>query len=193
MLGILEEFFRGIPSEIYVFIISVLPIIELRGAIPVGAALGLPFYANLPLAILGNLLPIPFILLFIPRFLDFLARFKAFRPMVLWLRKKANKYSCRVLGKNTDAEELEVDENYLLNSRESGKALKMSRATFIALFVFVAVPLPGTGAWTGSLVASLFNLPKKWSFLAILAGVIVAGAIMSLASYGVLGFLSFLT
>ena len=102
MLETLGEFFKGIPSEIYVFIISVLPIVELRGAIPVGAALGLPFYVNLPLALIGNLLPIPFILLFIPRLLDFLAKFKIFRPMVLWLRKKANKHSSKVLGKDTD-------------------------------------------------------------------------------------------
>ena len=68
----------------------------------------------------------------------------------------------------------------------------MTKGVFIALFIFVAIPLPGTGAWTGSLVASLFNLPKKWSFLAVLLGVLTSGVIMTLASYGVLGFLSFL-
>ena len=193
MLETLGEFFKGIPSEIYVFIISVLPIVELRGAIPVGAALGLPFYLNLPLALIGNLLPVPFILLFIPRLLDFLARFKIFRPLVLRLRKKANKHSARVLGKDTAQEAPEVDEVTLLNSKESAKSIGMTRGVFLALFLFVAVPLPGTGAWTGSLVASLFNLPKRWSFLAILLGVIVAGIIMCLASYGVLGFLEFLT
>ena len=193
MIEILGEFFKGIPSEIYVLIISLLPIVELRGAIPVGAAIGLPFYSNYPLAVVGNMLPIPFILLFIPRFLDFLAKFKAFRPMVLWLRKKANKHSSKVLGKDADVEELAVDEELLLNSRESGKTLKMSKGIFLALFIFVAIPLPGTGAWTGSLVSSLFNLPKKWSFLAILLGVLAAGVIMCLASYGVIGFLKFLT
>lgn len=192
MLEILGEFFKGIPSEIYVFIISILPIVELRGAIPVGAALGLPFYVNFPLAIIGNLLPIPFILLFIPKFLDFLARYKTFRPMVLWLRRKANKHSSKVLGKDAEVEELKVDDEYLLNSTESAKSLKMSKGIFFALLIFVAVPFPGTGAWTGSLVASLFNLPKKWSFLAILIGVIAAGIIMSLASYGVVEFLKFL-
>ena len=192
MLDILAEFFKGIPSEIYVFIISVLPIVELRGAIPVGAALGLPFYTNYPLAVVGNVLPVPFILLFIPRFLDFLARFKTFRPLVLWLRKKANRYSSKVLGKDSEVEGLTLDEESLLNSRESAKALKMSKGIFLALFLFVAIPLPGTGAWTGGLVASLFNLPKKWSFLAIILGVLLAGVIMCLASYGVLGFLKFL-
>ena len=112
--------------------------------------------------------------------------------MVLWLRKKANKHSSKVLGKNTEVETLEVDEVLLLNSKESARNIRMTRGIFLALFLFVAVPLPGTGAWTGSLVASLFNLPKKWSFLAILLGVIVAGIVMCLASYGVLGFLQFL-
>ena len=193
MLEVLGEFFKGIPAEIYVFIISILPIIELRGAIPVGAALGLPFYSNFPLAVIGNMLPIPFILLFIPKFLDFLARFKMFRPVVLWLRKKANKHSVKVLGNDTEAEQLVLDEELLLDSKRSGKALKMSKAIFFALLVFVAIPLPGTGAWTGALVCSLFNLPKKWSLLSIFLGVLLAGIIMCLASYGVLGFLKFLT
>ena len=69
---------------------------------------------------------------------------------------------------------------------------KMTKGIFIALLLFVAIPLPGTGAWTGSLVASLFNLPKKWSLLAVFLGVLLSGVIMTLASYGVLGFLSFL-
>ena len=193
MLDALAEFFKGIPAEIYVFIISILPIVELRGAIPVGAALGLPFYSNYALAIIGNMLPIPFILMFIPRFLDFLAKFKTFRPMVLWLRKKANKHSSKVLGKDAAVEELPVDDETLLNSKENEKTMKMSKGIFLALFLFVAIPLPGTGAWTGSLVSSLFNLPKKWSLLAILLGVLAAGVIMCLASYGVLGFLNFLT
>lgn len=193
MLDILGEFFKGIPAEIYVFIISILPIVELRGAIPVGAALSLPFYSNFPLAVVGNMLPIPFILLFIPKFLDLLAKFKTFRPMVLWLRKKANKHSSKVLGKDADVEELAVDEDTLLDSGKNAKSMKMSKGIFLALFLFVAIPLPGTGAWTGSLVSSLFNLPKKWSFLAILLGVLTAGVIMCLASYGVIGFLNFLT
>ncbi|MBO5205953.1 MAG: small multi-drug export protein [Clostridia bacterium] len=69
---------------------------------------------------------------------------------------------------------------------------KMSKAIFIALLLFVALPAPGTGGWTGALIASLFDLPKKWSFLSIFLGVLLCGVIMCLASYGVLGFLSFL-
>ena len=171
-------FFTSLPAELYVFIISMLPIVELRGSIPVGAALGLPFYSNYLLSIIGNLLPVPFVLLFIPRILDFLARFKFFRPVVEWLRKKADKHSKRVLKDEND----ETD----------GKSGRMSRGIFAALMLFVAIPLPGTGAWTGSLIAALFNLPRKWSLLAICIGVLISGCIMTLASYGVLGFLNFL-
>ena len=168
-------FFASLPSELYVFIISMLPIVELRGSIPVGAALGLPFYSNYLISILGNLLPVPFVLLFIPRILDFLARFKFFAPIVKWLRDKADKHSHKVIKDHSGAERV-----------------VMSGGIFAALLLFVAIPLPGTGAWTGSLVAALFSLSKKWSLFAIALGVLISGAIMSLASYGVLGFLSFL-
>ena len=159
---------------LYVFLISILPIIELRGAIPVGAALGIPFYLNYPAAIFGNLLPVPFILLFIPKILDFLARFKIFRPVVEWVRKKAHKYSARIVD------------------REGGEGKKRPRrfgGAFWGLLFFVMIPLPGTGAWTGGLIASLFSLPKRSSFLAVLLGVLGAGVIMCLASYGAVGFL----
>lgn len=169
------EFFSGLPRELYVFVISMLPIIELRGSIPVGAAVGLPFYINYPLSVLGNLLPVPFILLFIPKFLDFLERFKPFWPMVNWLRRKAEKNKDRVL---VDGEESAGDEK-----------CGMSLRVFLALMIFVAIPLPGTGAWTGALVASLFNLPKRYSLLAATLGVMISGAVMSLASYGVVEFL----
>ena len=214
MLDALGQFFSSVPPEIYVFIISVLPIVELRGAIPVGAALGLPFYTNYLLAVVGNLLPIPFILMFIPKILDFLARFKIFRPMVDWLRRRATSKSADVLGKeNVLPKETEEQQSADADSRESfegtatsdntapvitegtavqkkGQRVKMSKAVFFGLMVFVAIPLPATGAWTGSLVAALFDLPKKYSFLAILLGVLISGTVMSLASYGVLGFLS---
>ena len=82
----------ALPKELYVFIISMLPIIELRGAVPIGALLlDMPFYVNFAVSVLGNMLPIPFILLFIPKILRFLSKFKVFRPMVEWLHKKANK------------------------------------------------------------------------------------------------------
>ena len=178
MTDAILEFFSGLPSELYVFVISMLPIVELRGAVPIGAILELPFYLNYPLSVAGNLLPVPFILLFISKLLDFLARFKTFAPMVRWLRGKAQKHSKKVLGDG------EAD--------GEPTAQKMSRGVFIGLLLFVAIPFPGTGAWTGSLVAALFSLPKRASFAAIALGVLLCGVIMCLASYGVLGFLSFL-
>ena len=169
---------------IYIFLISILPIIELRGAIPAGAALGVPFYYNYIAAIVGNLLPVPFILLFIPRILDFLARFKLFRPVVEWVRKKAHKHSGKIVKSDahrTDATDAETVEEAPKKKRFDG--------VFLALLLFVMIPIPGTGAWTGALIASLFDLPKRRSFPAILLGVLGAGVIMCLASYGVVGFL----
>ena len=190
-------FFASLPSELYVFLISILPIVELRGAIPVGAALGVPFYINYPLSVLGNMLPVPFILLFIPKILDFLMRFKLFRPVVLWLRKKADKHKGKVLRDGEEApegEKLSEGEACQCEVALSSHTVRpMTRGIFIALLLFVAIPAPGTGAWTGGLIASLFNLPRRSSALSILLGVLLSGVVMCLASYGVLGFLSFLT
>ena len=158
--GKTETFMKNL---LYVFLISMLPLIELRGAVPVGAALGLPFYLYTPAAVIGNLLPVPFILLFIPKILDWLGRFKLFAPVVAWVRKKADKNSAKIMN-----------------------------GTFWGLLLFVLLPLPGTGAWTGSLVAALFDLPKRRSMLAITLGVLGCCVIMTLASEGVVSFLKFL-
>ena len=187
----LLEFLSQLPREIYIFVISMLPIIELRGAIPIGAVLEAPFYLNYLIAVMGNMLPIPFILIFIPRFLSFLERFKTFRPMVKWLRGKATKHSKRVIGEECEQQtENTEDGEVLVNASDLER---MTPAIFIGLMLFVALPIPGTGAWSGSLVAALFNFEKKRAFLAILLGVLICGVIMTLASYGVIGFLSFLT
>ena len=172
---------------LYVFLISILPIIELRGAIPVGAALEIPFYLNYIAAVIGNMLPVPFILLFIPKVLDFLARFKIFRPVVDWVRRKAHKYSGRIVERTDNAAD-ESGENAVTPPAMPKKKKRFGGA-FWGLLLFVMIPLPGTGAWTGSLIASLFALPKRSSFLAVLLGVLGAGVIMCLASYGVVGFL----
>ena len=153
-----------------------LPFIELRGAVPVGATMGIPFYLNFIVSVVGNLLPVPFILIFIPKILDFMARFKIFRPIVDWVRAKAEKNRHKIIRESV--------------SQSGENKISMSRAVFCGLLLFVAIPLPGTGAWTGSLVASLFGLPKRSSFIAITCGVIISGVIMCLASYGVVGFLS---
>ena len=199
MFSKIGAFFKSLPSELYVFLISILPFIELRGAIPVGAALSLPLYVNFIISVLGNLLPVPFILLFIPKILDFLAKFKLFKPMVEWLRKKADKGSEKLLAKAKGKEAVEADTPISPNTESScpeeiptEKRGFMTKGIFIALLLFVAIPAPGTGAWTGSLVASLFGLSKRSSFLAIALGVLLCAVIMSLASYGILGFLKFL-
>ena len=149
-----------IKKLLYVFGISILPVIELRGAIPAGAAMGLPFWAVFLCAILGNLLPVPFILIFIEKSLLFMKEHNIFPKLVHWLEEKAQKGAARV-------------ENYAL----------------LGLSLFVAIPLPGTGAWTGALVAALFHMEKRRAMLSITLGVLIAGIIMTLASYGVVGFL----
>lgn len=167
---------------VYVFLISILPIVELRGAIPAGAALGVPFYWNYLAAVVGNMLPVPFILLFIPKILDLLERVKIFRLIVGWVRKKAHKYKGKILNYGQDADVENATENVAPKKKRLG-------GWFWGLLFFVMIPLPGTGAWTGSLIASLFELPKRKSFMAALLGVLGAGVIMCLASYGVVGFL----
>ncbi len=141
---------------LYVFAISILPIVELRGAIPVGAAMGLDMWLCFLVAVLGNLLPVPFLILFGGKVLRWLAQYPKFgKPF----RKI-----------------LEIGEK---------KVGKMKKTLFWGLFAFVAVPLPGTGAWTGALIAITLSLDLKKSFLPIALGVLAAGVIMTLGSYGV--------
>lgn len=152
---------------IWVLFISMVPVIELRGAIPVGAGLGLEWYANYILCVVGNMIPVPFILLFIRRILEWMKgveKIPVISRVAHWVEEKAHK--------------------------NKGKVLKY--ATF-GLFVFVALPLPGTGAWTGALVAAMLDMRMKYAIPSILGGVLCAGVIMTLASYGVVSFLGFLT
>lgn len=150
---------------LYVLLISMVPVIELRGAIPAGCALGLPWYANYLLCCFGNLLPVPFILLLIDKVLILMKRmhFLGIDRFANWLEEKGEKNKGRVT----------------------------KYATF-GLLLFVGIPLPGTGAWTGSLVASLLKMDKRRAFVSVFFGVFLAGAIVTLISYGVLGFLKFL-
>ena len=173
----------------WVLFISMVPLIELRGAIPVGSILGLPFYMNYALAVMGNLLPVPFILLLIPHVLNIMEKFKIFRPIVQWVRKKALKNQKKI---GTDLSDTPSKNLTRTDTNEADRCSAMPKGSFIGLLLFVLIPLPGTGAWTGALVASLFEFPKLKSFLAITLGVLGCGVIMCLASYGVLGFLSFL-
>lgn len=150
-------------AEFYVFLISMVPIIELRGAIPIGQSMGLGFWECYIFSVIGNMLPVPIILLFVRVVLNWMKGVKHLDKIALWVEEKAKKHS--------------------------GKITKY--ATW-GLFLFVAVPLPGTGAWTGALVAALFDIRMKKALPTIFAGVVVAGLLVSLISFGALTFLDFL-
>ena len=169
---------------LYIFLISMVPLIELRGAIPVGAGLGLDFLPNYLVSVVGNILPVPFILLLIRYVLDFMKKKRIFPKLVDWLERQALDSSKRILKEDGDENEVSSSAT-TVRSRRSITAL-------VGLFLFVAIPLPGTGAWSGSLVSALFRINRAAAFLAIFAGVLVAGLLMSLASYGVVGALSFI-
>ena len=147
------------------FLISMVPLIELRGAIPYALAMGLPVMPSYAVCIIGNMLPMPFIFLFARRILE-------------WGKDK--KYIGRFFT------------FCLEKGHKGGEKLKAKagRGLFWALLFFVGIPLPGTGAWTGTLAASILDMDFKSSVLAVLLGVVLAGIIMGLASAGVLGGLS---
>lgn len=159
MFDSLFDWLLGAGRELAVVIISMFPLVELRGAVPLGVmAAGMPWYEVLPLAYLGNLLPIPFALFFGAKVLDWVGTLKPFTNFV-------TRYKAKL---------------------ESKKA-QVTKYAHIGLFLFVAIPLPGTGAWSGALVATLLEMPKAKAFLSITAGVVAAGIIMLIASNGVLG------
>ena len=140
-----------------IFLISMLPIIELRGAIPIGVAIGLPWYLNMIVSIIGNMLPVPFILLFSVKAFELM---KKHNIMVKFIEKIENRAKKRSEG--------------------------LATGEFIGLMLFVAIPFPGTGAWTGALIAALLQFDRKRSFFYIGLGVVIAAVIMTLASYGVI-------
>ncbi len=152
-------------SYMLVFFISMVPLIELRGAIPYSQVMGLPLLQSYIIAILGNMLPVPIIYLFARKVLEWGADKPLMGGFFTW---------CLDKGKR-GGEKLQS---------------KAGRGLFVALLLFVGVPLPGTGAWTGTLAASLLDFDFKSSVLAVMGGVIVAGIIMGLASIGVLGALN---
>ena len=141
-----------------VFGMSMLPIVELRGSVPFGVGMDLPLIPVLIVSIIGNMIPVPFIILFIRKIFD-------------WMKKHSKK-----LG--AVAEKLET--------RASAKGDMLVKYEMLGLFILVAIPLPGTGAWTGALVAAMFNLRLKNALPTITLGVIAAGLIMSIVSWGLL-------
>ncbi len=153
----IAEFFSGkISKELIVFLVSMLPILELRGSLIVAGFLKMEFLATYIIAVLGNMLPIPFIFLFIDKIFNSLKKTK--------LEKYVTKLENRALSKSDQI-------------KKYGK---------FGLFLFVAIPLPGTGAWTGSLIAVLLRMKMKDSLPWIFLGVLVAGLIMSLLAFGII-------
>ena len=138
---------------LWVFFISMVPLIELRGAIPVSQALKLPVISSYIVSIIGNMIPVPFIFLFARKFLE-------------WGKDK------RLVGG--------ICRFFLLRGTSAGEKMqaKTGRGLYFALFLFVGIPLPGTGAWTGTLAASLLDLDGKKTSLAVMGGVLLAGVIM---------------
>ncbi|MBR7098975.1 MAG: small multi-drug export protein [Clostridia bacterium] len=161
MTDAIERFFlETVGKELCVFFCSMLPIIECRGAVPLGWGLGLPWWQTLLFSVAGNLLPVPFILLFMRGFLKWMrgCKVKFFNKIAAWLDRKIEKHKGTI-------------EKY----------------SYWGVMIFVGVPLPGTGAWTGTLIASVLGLEPKKTFLAAVGGVLMASAIMMIAAYGGLG------
>ena len=150
--------FHGISKDVIIFIISLMPILELRGGLLAATLLKVPYLRALIICVVGNILPIPFVLLFLELIFKWMEKWNLTKKIVKWLEKKGN-----------------------------SKRSQIDKYGYLGLILFVGIPLPGTGAWTGSLVAILLGLDKKKSFICILIGVMLAAAIMSVVSYGILG------
>ena len=155
---IISIFGANAGKVIGIFLISLLPVIELRGSIPVGYYQGLPWYTNMITSIIGNLLPVPFILLFVVKVFEFM---KKRNIMVGFIEK--------------------------IEKRAMSRSNSIANKEFIGLMLFVAIPLPGTGAWTGALIAALLQFNRKKSFMYICIGVLIAASLVTLGVYGVIG------
>ena len=157
--GVIDALSGSFGKEAIVFIISMIPILELRGALLVaGPILGVPVAKAITRCVVGNIIPVPFILMLITPIFNWLKKTKLFRPMV---------------------EKLE--------SRAMNKKDQIEKYEFWGLLLFVGIPLPGTGAWTGSLIAALLGIRFKKAFPAVILGVLLAAFIMTILSYTILG------
>ena len=152
-----ENVFGWLPDEVFVALVSMVPLIELRGGLPVAYALGMSIWLAVPICIVANMIPVPFILWFITPIFNLMKKTKLFRPLV---------------------EKMEA--------RAMGKSDRVEKGWFWGLVLFVGIPLPGTGAWTGALIAAMLNIPFKKAFPAILLGVLIATVIVGLLVWGLL-------
>lgn len=163
LVGAMVGAFGGLTAiaygkEILVFIISLMPILELRGGILAAALLGLEPLPGYIISIIGNVIPVPFILLLITKILAWMKKSKInfFNKFANWLDEKVEKHKGQI-------------EKY----------------GYLGVVLFVGIPLPGTGAWTGSLIASVLNMDRKKTFVAVMAGIVMASIIMMVLSYGI--------
>ena len=154
---IVDIFSGTIPSQLIVFIVSMIPILELRGSILAAGFMDVSFLETYIVAVLGNLLPIPFILIFIKKILDWMKTTNAFSRIANGIEKRA------------------------LSKRE-----QIDKYGYFGLFLFVAIPLPGTGAWTGALLSVLLGMKGRKAFIPIVLGVMAAGLVMSLLAFGII-------
>ena len=146
---------QHVSAQFVIFIVSMIPLLECRGGLIVASLLKVNIWQAIPICVIGNIIPIPFILLFIKRIFRWLKRFRWAKP---WIEK--------------------------LEKRAMNKSEGMDHGEWLGLLLFVGIPLPGTGAWTGTLAASILNLDFKKTVISIMAGVLVAGAIMLAFSLG---------
>ena len=166
MKEIIEAFlYEILGKELSVFICSMLPVIELRGSIPMAFALGMPWWESYIISVIGNMVPVPIILIVI-------------NSLLKWMSASKIKL-CNIFA------------NFLLGKIEKNRA-RIEKYSFWGLCFFVAIPLPATGAWTGAMVAATIGLKPWKAILSTFLGVLIAGAIVTLIVYGGIGFLAWL-
>lgn len=159
MIEAIKTFFlETVGREWCVFFCSMIPIIELRGAIPMGAAFSLPWWQTYLISVVGNMIPVPFILLFI-------------KKIIRWMSNSKVKFFNKTAG-------------FLMRKVEKNRE-RIEKYSFFGVCLFVAIPLPATGAWTGSLVAAMIDMKFWKAVLSAFIGVLVAGVVMTLISYGI--------
>ena len=141
----------------FTMLVSMVPVVELRGGIPFGVAAGLPVWAAFIAAVIGNLIPVPFIIVYIRRIFQ-------------WMRRRMPRLNSL------------VDK---LERKAHLKGQKVSKYKYLGLMLFVAIPLPGTGAWTGSLAAAFLDMPLRKAIPSVVVGVLIAGMAISILTYGV--------
>ena len=164
LVGAIVSAFGGLASfaygkELLVFVISLMPILELRGGLLAAALIGLDPIPSYIISIIGNIIPVPFILLLINKILNWMRKsnINFFNKIAKWLDEKVEKHKGQI-----------------------------EKVGYLGIVLFVGIPVPGTGAWTGSLIASVLEMDRKKTFLAVLVGIFLASIIMMLISFGVL-------